>query len=292
MQNPKDFAALIWRAVFFPSRLGLWPSRLRYYNLNKFLISKVPVPRVTKTILPRIQKSLRTHGVSGTIWRCAIGPYTLLRHYLKNRKSFVTYRVQDEFDRQHGIETSKRVALSDLDVASSNWIYSDGYWPTPPEVFREALAAVNARLEDLVFIDFGSGKGRVLLMASEFPFRKVVGVEFSRELHDIAEDNIKRYKSATQKCRDISSVCADFTQFPIPPGPLFVFLYNPSSLEITSALARNLAGSLRENARQCWVLYVTPAYNVFESGSPMALRKIKSTEKYAIYTNTLPSNPC
>jgi len=122
-------------------------------------------------------------------------------------------------------------------------------------------------------------------MASEFPFRKIIGVEFSRELHEIAEQNILRYKSSTQKCRDITSICADFTQFPIPHEPLLVFLYNPSSLEITSALARNIAASLREHPRELWVLYVTPAYDVFESGNPLALRKINSTAKYTIYTN-------
>jgi SAM-dependent methyltransferase len=243
------------------------------------------MPNLGKTIFPRITKSLRTRGLSSTIWRCALGPYTLLRHYLKIRKNYVNYRVQDEFDRQHGIETSKRVHLTDLKVESPNWIYSDGYWPTPPEVFQDALSAVNSNHENLVFIDFGSGKGRVLLMASEFPFRKIIGVEFSRELHEIAEQNILHYQSATQKCRDITSICADFTQFPIPPDPLFVFLYNPSSQAITSALARNIAQSLREHPRELLVLYVTPTYDVFESGNPLALRKIKSNAKYAIYTN-------
>jgi SAM-dependent methyltransferase len=243
------------------------------------------MPKLARTIVPRIKKSLETRGLPGTIWRCAVGPYTLFRQYLKNRKSYVNQRVRDEFDRQHGIETSKRVHLSDLKVDSPNWIYCDGYWPTPPEVFQDALSSINSNVENLVFIDFGSGKGRVLLMASEFPFRKIIGVEFSSELHAIAQQNISRYKSPSQKCRDITAICADFTQFPIPPDPLFVFLYNPASQEITKALARNLAQSLRENPRELWVLYVTPAYDVFESGNPLTLHKVKSTAKYAIYSN-------
>jgi len=243
------------------------------------------MPRLAKTILPRIKKSLQTRGVAATAWRCALGPYTLLRHYLKSRKIYLAPPKNDEFDRQHGIETSQRVHLSDLEVESPNWIYCEGYWPTPPDVFQDALSALKSKPEDLVFIDFGSGKGRVLLMASELPFRKIIGVEFSSELHAIAQQNILRYKSETQKCRDITLVCADFTQFPIPPDPLFLFLYNPSSSEITSALARNIAQSLREHPREVWVLYVTPAYDVFESGNPLALRKIKSTPKYAMYSN-------
>jgi SAM-dependent methyltransferase len=245
------------------------------------------MPQLAKTILPRIKTSLQRHGFWGTAWRCALGPYTLFRQYAKHRKSYVKQRVQDDFDREHGIETSKRVHLSDLKVDSPNWIYCDGYWPTPPEIFQEAIASLSSKPEDLVFIDFGSGKGRVLLMASEFPFRKIIGVEFSSELHEIAQKNIHSYKSATQKCRDITPVCADFTQFAIPPEPLFVFLYNPSSQEITSALARNIARSLAEHPREIWVLYVTPTYDVFESGNPLALRKIKSGAKYTVYSNVL-----
>jgi hypothetical protein len=243
------------------------------------------MPSLAKTIVPRIRKSLRTKGLGATVWQCALGPYTLLRHYLKIRKNYVNYRIQDEFDLHHGIETSKRVHLTDLKVESPNWIYSDGYWPTPPEVFQEAILSLSSEPEDLVFIDFGSGKGRVLLMASEFPFRKIIGVEFSRELHIIAQQNIQNYRSTTQKCSNITSVCADFTQFPIPADPLFVFLYNPSSKEITSSLASSIATSLREHPRELWVLYVTPTYDVFESGNPLALRKLKSTPKYAIFTN-------
>jgi hypothetical protein len=243
------------------------------------------MPKLGKTIVPRIRKSLQSRGLAATLWRCAIGPYTLLRHFLKNRRSYVNYRVQDEFDQLHGIETSKRVHLTDLKIDSPNWIYADGYWPTPPEVFHEALAGLSSQYEKLTFIDFGSGKGRVLLMASEYPFRKIIGVEFASELHNIAQQNISRYQSATQKCRDITTICADFTQFSIPPEPLFLFLYNPSSQEITAGLANNIARSLKEHPRELWVFYVTPAYDVFESGNPLALRKIRSAPKYSIYTN-------
>jgi len=243
------------------------------------------MPRLARTILPSIKRSLATRGFFGTLWRCVLGPYTLFERYIHSRQNYLDQRVNEDFDRQHGIETSKRVHLSDLKVESPNWIYCDGYWPTPPNVFQDALSALTSKPEDLVFVDFGSGKGRVLLMASELPFRKIIGVEFSSELHGIAQQNIRSYRSATQKCRDITCVCADFTQFPIPPEPLFVFLYNPSSKAITTDLAQNIAKSFEERPRELWVLYVTPAYDVFESGNPLALRKIKSTAQYTVYTN-------
>lgn len=40
--------------------------------------------------------------------------------------------------------------------------------------------AKSVPLQDYDFLDFGSGKGRTLLMAASFPFKKITGVEFSK----------------------------------------------------------------------------------------------------------------
>jgi hypothetical protein len=95
--------------------------------------------------------------------------------------------------------------LSDLDILSANWIDGHDYFPIEPDRFQRVLESFDIALEGLTFIDFGSGKGRTLLMASEYPFRQIIGLEFSPELHRIAESNITRYFSPTQKCRKIRS---------------------------------------------------------------------------------------
>ena len=226
----------------------------------------------------------------GTAWACLRGPWYIIADYKKARRIFERPPLQDEFDLRYGVETSTRVHLTDLKIDSPNWIYAGGYWPTSTAIIREALSALPIRYEDFVFVDFGSEKGRVLLQASNLPFRRIIGVEFSPELHNIAVSNIGRYKSDSQQCRKIESVCMDFIQFEIPREPLVAFLYNPSSEAITAALANNIAQSLMENPRELWVLYVTPTYNVFEGGRPLHLRKLKAvTDKYAIFSNTAKS---
>jgi hypothetical protein len=244
------------------------------------------MPKIRKTIVPRIKKALRERGILGTAWACLRGPYSLIVQYRKARHNYGHPPVQDEFDLRYGVETSTRVHLTDLKIDSPNWIYAGGYWPTSTEVIHEALSALPIRFEDFVFLDFGSGKGRVLLQASDLPFRKIIGVEFSSELHDIAVKNIGLYKSDGQECQEIEAVCMDFTQYEIPREPLVAFLYNPSSEAITAALVGNIARSLAENPRELWVIYVTPTYNVFEGGRPMDLRKVKVAEKYTIFSNT------
>ncbi len=243
------------------------------------------MPKIHKTILPRVKKALREKGVLQTAWACLRAPWYLVADYKKAKRNFNRPVVQDEFDLRYGVETSARVHLTDLKIDSPNWVYAGGYWPTSTKIIHEALAALPIRYEDFVFVDFGSGKGRVLLQASDLPFRKIIGVEFASELHQIALNNIAHYKSDSQKCRKIESVCQDFTQFEIPPEPLVAFLYNPSSEPITAALANNIAQSLIENPRELWVIYVTPTYNVFQD-----LQKMKVvSDKYAIFSNTAKS---
>jgi hypothetical protein len=62
---------------------------------------------------------------------------------------------------------------------------------------------------EYTFIDFGSGKGRALLIGPCYPFRRIVGVEFAKDLHDIAQQNIGGYRSSKKRCFDIQSIHAN-----------------------------------------------------------------------------------
>lgn len=242
------------------------------------------MPHIAKTIVPRIRNSIRNKGVLHTAWSCVLGPYRLIRNYRTAQRNYQNVGP-DDFDIRYGVETTKRVHLSDLHIDSPNWSYAEGYWPTPPSVFANALQDLEIRFEDFTFIDLGSGKGRVLLMASDYPFREIIGVEFSPELRAIADENIRNYHSSNQACKSIHTYCMDFTLFDFPPGPLFVFLYNPSSEGITTKLAENLARSIEKSPRPLWVLYVTPTYDVFASGKPLKLQLVKSGKHFALYRN-------
>jgi SAM-dependent methyltransferase len=217
-------------------------------------------------ILPRIRQSIRKRGLLRTLGRCLLGPYDLIRTYLDVCRNYRKLRAADAFDVAHGVETSKRVHPTDLAINSPNWINAVGYWPTPTKLAQEAIASLPIKHEQFTFIDIGSGKGRVLLIASEFPFTRILGIEFSPELHAIAEENIRNYKSATQKCHQIRSVCQDFTQFELPPGPLVLYVYNPAAHSVMTTFAHNTANSLL--SREVWVIYVTPTYGkLFESAA-------------------------
>jgi SAM-dependent methyltransferase len=182
------------------------------------------MPRLMRTVIPKIRKSLKHRGLMRTLGRCLVGPFYLAREYRTSR-SLLRMAIDTKFDRTFGVDTAGTVHLSDLRIDSPNWIYGISYWPTPSRTFQEAIAHLKINYEDFTFIDFGSGKGRVLLLACELPFKKIIGLEFSPELDAIAKKNIRNYRSGTRRCKDVTSACMDFTRFPLPKDPLVCFFY-------------------------------------------------------------------
>lgn len=106
------------------------------------------------------------------------------------------------------MDTSTRAYSWDLDMRSEGddiGTEEPMYLPTSTLAFQSIMRNLPTDVSEYVFVDFGSGKGRTLLLAAEFNFKRIIGVEFARELHDTAVKNVKNYSSASQKCFDLRS---------------------------------------------------------------------------------------
>jgi predicted RNA methylase len=112
--------------------------------------------------------------------------------------------------------------------------------------------------EEDVFVDLGSGKGRVVLQAAlHYPFRRVHGVELSGHLHEIAQRNLALTRHLLSG-RDVQLVRADATEFPVPDDVTVVFLYNPFTGEAFATVVRRLLESLDRNPRTLRIVYGNP----------------------------------
>ena len=161
-------------------------------------------------------------------------------------------------------------------------IFHSPYQPTDPTLFHEMMAALPIAFEQFTLIDLGSGKGRTLLLASEYPFRKIVGVELIEELHRAAEENIRAYKSSTQKCSDIQAVCADARYFELPDGSLVLYLFNPLPEAPLRQMLERLGESLARSPRNVWIVYHNPMLESALAASPF-LEKAGATPNYSLY---------
>ncbi len=166
------------------------------------------------------------------------------------------------------------------------------YQPTEPALFHEMMdelrQCTGLNFADFTFLDLGSGKGRTLLMASDYPFEKIIGVELLPSLHAIARENLACYKCESQKCFTIESVCADATSFPLPPQPLVVYLFNPFPESGLRYFLANLNRSLHERRQTVYALYHNPLLEnaLLESD---VLVKIAGTHQYSIFAASIPS---
>jgi len=138
-------------------------------------------------------------------------------------------------------------------------LHSD-YQPIEPHLFREFMGALAVDCSQFTFIDIGSGKGRALLLAAEYPFRRIIGVELLPELDLVARQNIVRLALPDRENR-LETVCGNAAEFQFPADPLFVFLFNPLPEAELETTLHNLERSIAEHPRPLVVLYVNPVFS-------------------------------
>jgi hypothetical protein len=190
-----------------------------------------------------------------------------------------------EYDWDHRVNTTS-AAVSWRDRLLG--VFHSPYQPTESALFHEMLDALlqqtQSDFHDFVFIDLGSGKGRTLLMASDYPFRRIVGVELLPALHRAAQDNLHKYRSESQKCFALESICGDATDFFFPDEPTVLYLFNPFPESGLRRLIANLEESLKAHSRTMHVLYHNACF-AHVLGESAVFSKIGGTHQYSIYSS-------
>lgn len=200
------------------------------------------------------------------------GPAGVVSLLKKNALHHYRLWLDRRFDRRYGTDTSGRIELDRLSVLGENRAHGVYFESTPSALFAFFLGNVQIDFGRFTFVDLGSGKGRTLMLASDYPFRRILGVEFSRELHDAAVHNLSIYKNPRQRCHAIESVNADATTFDFPDTPLLIYAYNPFDDTVMTAVLSKLARSLQAHPRDVVLLYYNPRWMVMEVFPQLSLR--------------------
>lgn len=182
------------------------------------------------------------------------------------RQRMTTARAR-YFDWRHGIETCRPLAVESMrDVPADAARHAVHYEPTNLLKFERAMAALNLDPPGCTFIDYGSGKGRVLLLAAAWPFRRIVGVEFSPELHAAAEANVAAFSRSTGRLPPIECRCLNALEYQPPTGDLVAYFYNPFDANILAPVVQRLLESDTAGERRVMAIYVNPMHRcVFEA---------------------------
>lgn len=184
------------------------------------------------------------------------------------------------FDRIHGTDTSGFLCGEELLTGHPAEAHGSPYAGAQPSVLRTVLATL-PRLEGGTFIDLGCGKGRPMLVAAEFPFRDIVGVELSPPLAEAARKNAaiiaRRYPGRTPVRVEIG----DATVYPMPPGDVVLFVYNSFDRELMLKVVEGVEAALADDARRSiYVVYCNPASGDCFDASPALTRRFAQTLAY------------
>jgi SAM-dependent methyltransferase len=183
-------------------------------------------------------------------------------------------------------ETADRVPLESLGLSHPDRI---GYTASPWWVLRWLLPRSDVRPSD-VFVEFGCGKGRVVLDAARrYPFRRVIGVELSPDLSEVARRLVARERNRL-RCRDVRIDTADATEYSVPDDMTYAYLYNPFNGDTFERVCANIVASLDRAPRPLHLIYLNPADHetLAATGRFRLVRRVHTTRlvfpvKAAIY---------
>lgn len=165
------------------------------------------------------------------------------------------------FDLEHGTETGGLTPGPELKTGHAHDRHNTAYYGVAPSILKRLIAQWKQTkpphpLKKYSFIDFGAGKGRAMLIASEFNFKEVVGVELHPTLAKKCRRNIRIWKEKNKKIAPMRLVEADATEFIFPPGPCVVYLFNPFGAPVLHRVLKQIEKQFKDRPGDLDILYV------------------------------------
>jgi SAM-dependent methyltransferase len=217
----------------------------------------------------RLGSGLRESGYLGMAGRA----FRKIRRVSANQYNAMEARY---FDLVHGTDTIGIIPINKLDVEGEIVRHGTGYQCTNAWAFRKILREIGFPKEN-TFVDIGSGKGKLLLLASEYGFSGVVGIEVSRRLCEVAEQNVARFRRKIKREMNVRIVQADALEYQIEDDQSVFCMFNPFDEVLLGHILENIQKSLKKIPRHAWVIYVNPQHRAVIEDHPgfVQLREFK-----------------
>ncbi len=159
-----------------------------------------------------------------------------------------------------GLQRDPGQSLDNLTVRGPNKLDATSYGPVHPKFLSRALSTLPIDHTEYVFVDFGSGKGRAVLMASRYPFKRIIGIEFAKELIEAALKNLSLWRPE-KKCGSIELLWADALEFEIPESPCVLYFGHPFGAVMLSRVLEKARETLKTCPRDMIILYLNPEHH-------------------------------
>jgi SAM-dependent methyltransferase len=163
-------------------------------------------------------------------------------------------RCLRSFDRKYRVRTSGLIPLANTSFERARLADATQYGPVNAWAFRRFLRQLNLPHESH-FVDLGCGLGRACILAGEYGFRKVTGVELAPELCQVARANLSRCRLPSDRLSPVTILQMDAFDFCENTDADVFFMYRPFSGEFLSHILEKLKERAASQNRILTIIY-------------------------------------
>lgn len=175
------------------------------------------------------------------------------------RLALFTLRQEIIGEKKYGIDTIELNRLKGLSVNSENLTHASIYQGANYFLLEKAFEYLQRINANNTIVDFGCGKGRALVVAACYGFRKIIGIDFAKALCLSAEQNIAKVQSYFPSTSFIV-ICDDVINYVIKEDENVFFFFNPFDEVIMLHVVKKILKSLKENPRHVHIVYLNPVH--------------------------------
>jgi predicted RNA methylase len=192
------------------------------------------------------------------------------------------YRLVNDWNEWRlNVQTDGLIRLPDIGIHNDELFE---YVPIGYSAIYSAIRRIPLSASSTSFIDYGSGKGRAIVAAASFPFKKVLGVEISPDLNNVARDNVKRMRH--RKAEHIDLIRSDAAEFVVPDDANLIYMFNPFRGATLKKVIDNILASYNARRRTIYIIYFNKIdfEQLIENAGYHLIKRIHLTHVYPNYS--------
>lgn len=173
--------------------------------------------------------------------------------------AFFTIGHEIKGEKKYRINTARLDWLHNAAIKSKNLSHSSIYQGVNYFIAEKAFNYLKNENACSNIVDFGSGKGRAMVIAAHYGFHNITGIEFSPVFCNEAEKNIAGIKPLFPST-NFKIICEDAVNYEIDSNTNVFFFFNPFDEVIMLQVAKNILLSLKQYPRKVYIVYINPVH--------------------------------
>ena len=173
--------------------------------------------------------------------------------------AFFTIKKEVQGERKYNIDSIVLNRLNKLTITGNNLAHASIYQAANYFLLEKAFEYLQSINANQNIVDFGCGKGRVMVVAAYYEFKKITGIDFAKALCVAAEQNLAKVKPLYTST-EFTIICDDVVNYKIKEDENVFFFFNPFDEVVMLQVVKNILKSLKENPRHVYTIYLNPLH--------------------------------